>query len=46
MTVQVTDKDADTLQVTFNVTIVDDVPQAVAMTVRHGGGRHALITHR
>ena len=28
MTVQVTDSDADTLPVSFNVTIVDDVPQA------------------
>ena len=29
MTVQVTDSDADTLPVSFNVTIVDDVPQAI-----------------
>ena len=28
VTVQVTDSDADTLPVSFNVTIVDDVPQA------------------
>ena len=32
VTVQVTDSDADTLPVSFNVTIVDDVPQAVADT--------------
>ena len=32
MTFQVTDKDADTIQGSFNVTIVDDVPQAVADT--------------
>ena len=30
VTVQVTDSDSDTLPVSFNVTIVDDVPQAVA----------------
>ena len=29
VTVQVTDSDADTLPVSFNVTIVDDVPQAI-----------------
>ena len=28
VTVQVTDSDSDTLPVSFNVTIVDDVPQA------------------
>ena len=32
VTVQVTDSDSDTLPVSFNVTIVDDVPQAVADT--------------
>ena len=32
MTVQVTDNDGDTMPVSFNVTIVDDVPQAVADT--------------
>ena len=32
MTVQVTDNDGDPLPVSFNVTIVDDVPQAVADT--------------
>ena len=32
VTVQVTDKDGDTDPVSFNVTIVDDVPQAVADT--------------
>ena len=32
VTVQATDKDGDTLPVSFNVTIVDDVPQAVADT--------------
>ena len=32
VTVQVTDKDTDTTQGSFNVTIVDDVPQAVADT--------------
>ena len=32
MTFEVTDNDGDTLPVSFNVTIVDDVPQAVADT--------------
>ena len=32
VTVQVTDSDSDTLPVSFDVTIVDDVPQAVADT--------------
>ena len=35
VTVQATDKDGDPIQGTFNVTIVDDVPQAAR---RPGGG--------
>ena len=38
VTVQATDKDGDTLPGSFNVTIFDDVPQA--MRIRHGGGGH------
>ena len=48
VTVQVTDKDADTLPVSFNVTIVDDVPQADAndgtFAVAEGHGGRLLIT--
>ena len=45
VTVQVTDSDADTLPVSFNVTIVDDVPQANNDGTVYGGGRHAASDH-
>ena len=41
VTVQVTDSDSDTLPVSFNVTIVDDVPQANNDGTVYGDGRHA-----
>ena len=41
VTVQVTDSDGDTLPVSFNVTIVDDVPQANNDGTVYGDGRHA-----
>ena len=45
MTVQVTDSDTDTLPVNFNVTIVDDVPQANNDGPAYGGGRHDASDH-
>ena len=44
VTVQVTDKDGDTLPVSFNVTIVDDVPQAVAERRRRRRTRRSPTT--
>ena len=44
VTVQATDKDGDPIQGSFNVTIVDDVPQAIADTARRRRTRRSPTT--